>query len=250
MDTYKEMMLPTDRGYHIPALSWADEGDTEILLCVRGFGGGSHSTVVEMIAEEMKKNGIGTYSFTWPAHGDSDASGDMLTVENCLKDMEDVVRELKRLYPEKRLSCFATSFGGYMAAVYHQEHPEDFRKIILRSPAVKMADILLNFMTEEQKKAYFSGEKLNFGFGDDPLMLGKNYYESLLRFPVAGMQLCRPEKFTIIQGDADEIVPPDDVRAFSDKNKISVHWVQGADHQYTNPGGLKAVLALTVQEMG
>ena len=243
MPVYTETMLDTGRGYHIPTISRIADTDREILLCVRGFGGGAYSTVVELIAREMKKIGIGTFSFTWPAHGNSDASGDMLTVENCLADMEDVMGELKSLYPDKSFSCFATSFGGYMAVLYHQKYPDEFRKIILRSPAVKMADVLLDFMNESQRVDFFAGEKLDFGFADHSLILGKKYYESLLNHPVYDMIVNRPDKFEIIQGDADEIVSPADVRTFAAKNGIPVRWVSGADHQYTNPGGLMAVLA-------
>ena len=245
MISFEERKIKTNRGYHIPTLSWISSDDQELLLCVRGFGGGSYSTVVELIAREMKKLGIGTYSFTWPAHGESDASGDDLTVENCMADMEDVMDELRRLYPGKKISCFATSFGGYMTVLYHQKHPEDFEKIILRSPAVKMADTLLNFMDEAQKKAFFASEKLDFGFADHSLILGKAYYESLCTHPVADQRLVGPGRFAIIQGDADKIVSPDDVRAFADLNGIPVLWVQGADHQYTNPGGVQTVLDLT-----
>lgn len=247
MSALTETMLETGRGYHIPALSWIKDSDREILLCVRGFGGGAYSTVVELIAGEMSKNGIGTYSFTWPAHGNSDASGDMLTVENCLSDMEDVMGQLKKRYPDKSFSCFATSFGGYMALLYHQKYPEAFRKIILRSPAVKMADVLLDFMNETQREAFFAGEKMDFGFAEHSLILGKKYYESLLKHPVYDIMVSRPELFAIIQGDADEIVSPADVRAFADRNGIPAHWVHGADHQYTNPGGLQAVLAATAE---
>lgn len=249
MTSYTEISLDTPRGYHIPSLSWIEETDREILLCVRGFGGGRFSSVVEGIAHLLAPRGIGTFSFTWPAHGDSDASGDMLTVENCLADLEDVVGYLKNRYPGKNLSCFATSFGGYMAVVYHQRHPEEFGKIILRSPAVGMAQILLRFMTKEQKSAFLAGEKLDFGFGENSLVLGRSYYDSLLRHPVPEMQVRVPEKFAIIQGDADEIVPPSDVRRFAERNQIPVYWVKGADHQYTNPDGLQAVFAYTKQLM-
>ncbi len=250
MALFTENMIETGRGYHIPAISWVEDTDREILLCVRGFGGGAYSTVVELIAQEMRKMGIGTFSFTWPGHGNSDASGDMLTVENCLADMEDVMAYLKALYPGRVFNCFATSFGGYMAVLYHQQHPEAFRKIILRSPAVRMADVLLDFMNEDQKKDFFAGEKLDFGFADHSLILGKAYYESLLKYPVYDMIVSRPDRFTIIQGDADEIVSPADVQAFADKNGITLRWVHGADHQYTNPGGLQAVLDHTVKETG
>ena len=50
--------------------------------------------------------------------------------------------------------------------------------------------------------------------------------------------------------DADEIVPPSDVREFAEKNGIPVLWAAGADHQYTNPGGIQTVLAYTTQVMG
>ena len=247
MYTFTEDRLKTGRGYSIPVISWITQEDERILLCVRGFGGGRYSGVVERIANNLKPSGTGTFSFTWPAHGISDASGDMLTVENCLADLEDVVRTLKDQYPDKKLSCFATSFGGYMAVLYHQKHPDEFEKIILRSPAVQMADIIDHFMNEEQRAAYFAGEKLDFGFGEISLVLGREYYDSLRRYPVEQMQLKVPEKFAIIQGDADEVVPPEHVRRFAQKNGIPIHWVEGADHQYTIPGGVEAVLTLTHQ---
>lgn len=249
MCKFLESRIGTDRGYTIPTISWVGKEDQEILICVRGFGGGRYSTIVERIAQSLKPMGIGVFSFTWPAHGISDASGDMLTVENCLADMEDVVRFLKEEYPGKALSCFATSFGGFMAVVYHQKYPEEFEKIILRSPAVQMAGIIYHFMTPELREAYFAGEKLNFSFDENPLILGREYYDSLLRYPVFEMQVARPGKFTIIQGDADEIVPPEDVRAFAERNGIPILWAQGADHQYTNPGGQETVLDYTRQLM-
>ena len=243
---FKEEMIKNKRGYTIPSLSDIDDSDKMILLCVRGFGGGRYSGAVEKLARALKPLGTGVFSFTWPGHGISDVGGEMLKVDNCLKDMEEVVELLIARHQEKRLCCFATSFGGYMSIIYHQKHPDVFDKIILRSPAVNMAEIVFNFASEEQKEALYRGEKLDFGF-ENPLLLGIEFYEDLKRHDVTRMILSRPEKFSIIQGDCDEIVPPDEVQKFAGLNHLPVCWIEGADHQYTNPGGSEAMVESTLR---
>ena len=243
MSIFKEEKWNSPNGYHISMLSCVEETDESILLCVRGFGGGKYSLIIEEIAETIKPAGAGTISFTWPAHGDSDADGDMLLFDNCMRDLETVVSRIRRQWPQKKLYCLATSFGGYMTVHYHSRHPEEFAHIILRSPAVQMADVVWSFLDEDQKRRAQSGEKLDFGFGENVLRLGISFYDSLKAHPIEDAAVAVPEKFSIIQGDQDEVVPPEDVRIFAEHNHIPIWWVEGADHQYRNPGGKEQVIA-------
>lgn len=157
------------------------------LLCLHGFAGDKYSTVIEAVAEDRCRAGFRCVTFDWPGHGDSPADSSWLTIENCLADLEAVVKFLRPApAPAPGISaaaavsassgtsaplfCFATSFGGYLAVLCYRRHPECFDRILLRSPALRMGKVLRSFLDEDHMRRFQSGEALNFGFGR-PLFL-------------------------------------------------------------------------------
>lgn len=131
-------------GYDISVVSNVRQEHSGILLCLHGFGGGGRSPAVEALTEALDTDGIGVVTFTWPAHGDSPAAGSDLTVENCLRDLAAVMTYIHHTWPQS-VSCFVTSFGGYLAALYRSGHPEAFHKLILRSPTLNMPQTFIYF---------------------------------------------------------------------------------------------------------
>ena len=60
-------------------------------------------------------------------------------------------------------------FGGYLALLYHHEHPGAFRHVILRAPAIRMGTVLeQNIMTPEMNHEV--AEKGYFDFGYERVM--------------------------------------------------------------------------------
>ena len=90
----KEITIPGRNGYDIAAQSNVQDEHKSILLCLRGFGGGRRSPVVEALTEALDADGIGVVTFPWPGHGDSPAEGSDLTVENCLSDLDTVLEHI------------------------------------------------------------------------------------------------------------------------------------------------------------
>ena len=70
-------------------------GPLPTLLCLHGFAGDKYSTVIEAVAEDRCRAGFRCVTFDWPGHGDSTADSSMLTIENCLADLDAVVKHLR-----------------------------------------------------------------------------------------------------------------------------------------------------------
>ncbi len=216
---------------------------TQPLLCIHGFGGSKASGVIRMVAEEMTLHSFSVISFNLPAHGDSMAGPEELTVENCLRDISAVTAWIKTNYPDAPVSAFATSMGGYLCALF-LENFFGFRKVILRSPAFAMDEILMKIiMDNDQLDVIRNGGKIDFGF-DQPLVLGESFYLDLQAHKVP--ELCsQPDKVMIIHGTQDHLVPFSHSVRYASTNHIVLNAIEGADHMYENPGEREEIVRLT-----
>lgn len=238
--TREKKILKTDRGYEIPCLDGSIPEQRAIIICLHGFGGSKRSSKIERLHEVMTRENVGTFTFDWPAHGESRAEFADLTVENCLSDLEDVYGFVKKEF-DVPIWCFATSFGGYLAVLYIQRHPENFEKVMLRSPALKMAQIMRGFMNEEQFSMFMDGAPMDFGF-DQPLILKRDAYDDLCAHDAFTATLDHPERMMIIHGDKDDVVPPEDSKLFAERSGIKLRFLEGANHMYERPGDTEWVM--------
>ena len=216
---------------------------SEILLCIHGFNGSMESLVIGAVAEEMTTHGYIIVSFNLPAHGDSPARFSDLTINHCLSDIETILSLIKRSWPDTPISVFATSMGGYLTVLYLEKHQE-FRKVILRSPALYMAKVLReNLMAQEDFASFHSGKPFDFGF-NQPLVLEDSFYEDLLAHPIP--EDCpQKDKIMIIHGTADISVPTHYSEEYAASNHLLLHEVVGATHWYDHPGEREEIVRLT-----
>ena len=231
-------------------------GPLPALLCLHGFAGDKYSTVIEAVAKDRCRAGFRCVTFDWPGHGDSTADSSMLTIENCLADLDAVVKHLRpaaAAVPSGStpapLFCFATSFGGYLAMLDYRRHPEHFDRILLRSPALRMGKVLRSFLDEDHMRRFRDGEALNFGF-DRPLFLHYDFLSDLETpdhdafLPLAGIGR---SPIAIIHGDADDVVPVTDSLRFAEDNHLPIRIVKGADHRYKKPGELEQIIEFAAE---
>lgn len=247
--TPQYLTIPGPNGYDISLKQWLSEdgGPAPVLLCLHGFAGDKESSVIAAVAEAMCRKGFRVVTFDWPGHGKSPADSSFLTVENCLRDLERVSS-----WCGAPLSCFATSFGGFLAVLYLGRHPGCFDRLLLRSPALRMARVLKSFLTDEQLAAFRAGTKLDFGF-TRPLLLDGSFLADLERpdhdaYAVPAGAKGQPA--AVIHGDADDVVPVGDSLSFAERNHLPVRIVHGADHRYKNPGELEQIVAFAGEFLG
>ena len=234
MPEFSERYIPGAHGYESPVLSAADADSKEILLCLHGFAGDKHSSVIAAVADAVKGDGIGAVTFDWPAHGKSRAADAALTVQNCLEDLNTVYAAVcRRGLP---VSCFATSFGGYLVLKYITERDDPFRKIALRCPAVDMYGVLTNsIMKSDDADRLMKGKDVQAGF-DRKITVTRAFLDELKTNDLRKRDfLEESERILIIHGTSDEVVPFEDSRAFAEDNLIEFIAVEMADHRFQNP---------------
>ena len=286
----RHFTIPGPGGYEISCMEWLPDTATDAdrpeaagaadadrpgaaseplptLLCLHGFAGDKYSTVIEAVAKDRCRAGFRCVTFDWPGHGDSTADSSMLTIENCLADLDAVVEHLRKSMAASSspnasadtaaapsggtsapLFCFATSFGGYLATLDYRRHPEHFARILLRSPALRMGKVLRSFLDEDHMRRFQGGEALNFGF-ERPLFLHYDFLEDLETpdhdaFRALDGIGCGPASalIAIIHGDADDVVPVTDSLRFAEDNHLPIRIVKGADHRYKKPGELEQII--------
>jgi len=240
-----EIELKSKNGYQIPCLFGSVPDQKAVIICLHGFAGSKRSPRIERLHEEMRGHRIGTFTFDWPAHGDSEADFPDLTVENCMQDLAVVYDYVQEKYGVP-IWCFATSFGGYLAMIFHQRHPESFGKIMLRSPALKMGQIMTAFMNTDQLRSFLDGSRMDFGT-DQPLLLARDFYDDVCAHDAFSMPPVHPERIRIIHGDQDTVVPPEHSRDYAAEYGIDIHFLKGADHSYDRPGDVDWVMEQAVE---
>ncbi len=238
-----EFKIPGPNGYDIPAMANVCGNHHTILLCLHGFGGSRRSPKIAALAAGLDADGIGVAAFDWPAHGDSAAPDEALTVENCLRDLDAVTDHIRVRWPMP-MSCFATSYGGYLAALYRNAHADAFDRLVLRSPALRMARTFIGFFSDAERARFLAGEPSAQGF-DRIMYLTASFYESLLRHDAFAMPVTAPERVLILQGDRDDVVLPDDTAAYAERNHIRVVWFPGSDHRFGQPGDVDRIVSAT-----
>ncbi len=234
--------LTTDYGRSISYQTNVKEGQKMVVMFLHGYGGCIDTEVIQALMTELEEHNVGSLGFDWPAHGRSEAPDDDLTVENCLQDLDYMIGWIRER-TDAPMACFSTSYGSYVGALYRSTHPDTFCGMILRSPALKMGELFPWFLTDEDKATLEAGGRIAQGF-DRIMHIDKRFYESLLRHDAFNAPQEKTENMYIIQGDVDEIVHPEDTKAYAEKNGIEINLFEGTGHLYDNPGEKEKAVAV------
>ena len=239
------MTLKGANGYNISYDEHISNNCKTIVIAMHGFAGDRKSGCIALLEEQLEKMNVGLLKFDWPCHGESEIDGDALTIQNCLSDLNYVVEYIRKKYKNCNIIAFSTSFGGYLTLLYNYYNPNVFNHIILRSPAIKMYDVVKNNLMKEQMK----------------LELRKNGYfhygfERILKVSLEFINELRDENvfklygdkdlnyISIIHGTDDDIVPISDSKLFSDIHNCTIYPIEGADHRYKKNGELDEVIEI------
>ena len=209
-----------------------DSAFDRVVICCHGFAGHKGNAAVRRLAEHMlkKHNSIAFLCFDLPCHGEDVRK--KLRLEDCAAYINTVIGYAKNELRAKELYLYATSFGGYLMLKYLADTGNPFRKAALRCPAVRMYDVLLRIMTDEDRTLLANGKTAFIGF-DRKIPVDPVFVESLRMADISGLDFSAfADDVLILHGTKDEIVPIDTVREFADKNHIGFIPIQGADHRF------------------
>ena len=167
----------------------------------------------------------------------ADAAADWL---NGINEQRKEAQEAAREREERSLdSAFdKTSKSGNTDENGSQEKTilRQFRKIVLRCPAIDMYDVLTNaIMKNDEYERIVKGKDVQVGF-DRKIIVTKDLLDALQENDIRKRDYIEyADDILIIHGTKDEVVPLEDSRLFSENNLIDFISVQGADHRFMNP---------------
>ena len=239
------MTLKGDNGYNISYDEYIPNNCKTIVIAMHGFAGDKESGCINLLEDRLKQMDIGLLKFDWPGHGESETNGDDLTVYNCLSDLDSVVKHVKENNNDCNLVAFSTSFGGYLTLLYNYYNPNVFDHIILRSPAIKMYDVIENnILTEQMKLELTKNGYFHYGF-ERILKVSREFINELKDqnvFNLYGNQ--NLDYISIIHGTEDDVVPISDSNIFSNIHNCTIYPIEGADHRYKKNGELDKVIEI------
>ncbi|AET68740.1 hypothetical protein Desor_3236 [Desulfosporosinus orientis DSM 765] len=234
-------------GYNIPGLNNLPRGEKMAVIISHGFGSSKESPTALAIAAALPEYGIGTYSFDFPAHGESPVDGKELRIGNCLNDLAAVEAHVRKLRPNTEIAYFSSSFGAYINLVYLATRRHEGKKSFLRCAAVDMPGL---FRKEISQEKYSQLRKQGYIFLDlgfvQPLKITREFDDDLQANDL--FKLCRPDmgEIAMIHGDADETASVVDARRFATLFGARLTEIKGADHRIMIPGGRKQVIDAAV----
>ncbi|MDO4466458.1 MAG: alpha/beta fold hydrolase [Bacillota bacterium] len=207
----------------------------KVLIFFHGFGGHKDNNAFARFANSVlsKHKKVGLFVFDLPAHG-NDALG-KLNLKDCDAYIDIVLSYLKEEMNIEDIYAYGNSFGGYLLLKYIHEHDNPFKKIVLRSPAVCMAKVLMeNVLTEEDKKKLEKGKDVLIGF-DRKVKINKSYLEDVKQNDVQQWDYIPfAEDILVAHGKEDEIVNYENVYEFCDNNIIELISFEGVEHRFRN----------------
>ena len=207
---------------------------SRVVIFGHGFGGHKDNRAAEKFAGKLlsKVKDIAVLIYDWPCHGED--AGKKLRLEMCNHYLTLVIRYAKEKLGATELYGNATSFGGYLFLKYIYENANPFAALTLRCPAIKMYEVInATILSEEDKHLLGKGKPVLAGF-DRLVKIDSDFINDLKENDISEYNYKdKADSIMIIQGTKDEIVPPQDVFDFADRNGILCVAVENADHRFT-----------------
>lgn len=213
----KNMTQAELAGHYIPTILDIPKTARDIIVICHGFGGDKDNDITKIISKIITDNEIGVVAFDFPIHGESKASIDELTVKNCISDINTIRQFIKMNFPEKDISLFASSFGGYIAINSFLEGNDYYKYVILRSPAVNMKDVLTNCLLKERFEEYQKNGVARMG-RNGKLKVPYSFYESLKEHDILNKFDNLKQRMLIFHGADDDTALIEDTERFTELN--------------------------------
>ena len=211
-----------------------DSGQVKFaVLAVHGFASSKESPTTEALAQAMRPEGAAIYCFDFPAHGTHPAEGDAFTVSACADTLLSMAHHVRKVHSgDVGVGVFASSFGGYMTLRCLDELSSilgDNFALVLRAPAVKMADtleqvIVANRMGELERRGV-----VEVGFSRK-FEMRSSFLDELKEY-----EACIPHgrPMLVLHGTEDDVVPPADIDEFMAQNPLAMLVrIPGAGHVF------------------
>ncbi len=206
-----------------------------VILC-HGFLSNKDSRTNLRLTELLVTQGISTLRFDWFGMGESEGEFGRITVSTCCDQLERAISLMReRGYHE--LGLIGSSFGGLLAILVGQHHPE-LRAVGLKCPVPDFPETLDHEFgragIEEWQRTNYIPDVTG---GTVPIALDFAFYESCRAFDAYAAARNIKAPVLIVHGEQDELVPFHQIErleeSLPDDTKLVL--LPEADHQFGRP---------------
>ncbi|MGM0408024.1 MAG: alpha/beta hydrolase [Bacteroidota bacterium] len=136
---YQSTTYASFDGIKLSGYLWKPENNTKAVInLVHGFG--EYSERYNHWAKLFVKNGYVVHAIDYRGHGKSDGRrGHIQSFDDYLNDIDVLIKESKKLYPNLPQFIYGHSLGGNIVTNYILKRKNDFKGAIISSPWYKLA---------------------------------------------------------------------------------------------------------------
>jgi hypothetical protein len=202
-----------------------------VVVGIHGFSGSQNSQVLLMLGDALAAKGYALITFDLPCHGDHQKE-ERLSLEVCFDAVAQAVHYAQSMGADT--SIFATSFGAYLTLLYLARTKATLAHVILRAPAVYMAesfDVLL------KEKGYAQEQEVWQMGHEYPLYVDGKFVLDLKANALENLTF--EGEVHVIQGQRDTIVDwRKNAAFFADKfgERAQIHYIPHANHFFDGTG--------------
>lgn len=249
----KKEWLKSKFGYDIPCCNQINGEEKTLIIC-HGFGSSKDSPMIKALQKVMPTKGIGTYSFDFPAHGESPVNGSFLRVPHCLEDLKTVENHILQLSPHSQICYFGSSFGAYIMFLYLAMYPHSGQKSFARSAAVTMSQIFQGWLTEYKltPQALTGGNPIQDSFKLDDIysrsfFITRAFLTDLEQYDLFRLYPKEVGSLYMIHGSLDCTAPALDAARFAKLSGATFQLLKGAEHRLMGSGEMDIVLESAIK---
>ena len=205
----------------IPSTIWGEKSN-KVYIAVHGNMSNKEDRVIKILAEKVVSKGYQLLSFDLPEHGErKDDKAYLCKVQNCVKDLEQIIEYVKKEYEE--INLWACSMGAYFSLISYKD--EDIKQCLFLSPVVNMKVIIDNMMllssvTEEVLK---EKQEIKTDFGQT---LYWDYYKFVKENPIINWD----KKTYILYGNKDNLQEEKIINDFCTEFNCDLSVLENGEH--------------------
>lgn len=177
-----------DHGQLAAVVQTPDNRETyPMVILMHGFSASKDYKLLELIANDLEKEGIASIRFDFNGHGDSEGRFQDMTVLNEIEDAKQVYAYVKQLPNVTNISLIGHSQGGVVASMLagelsQKEGSTAIQSLVLLAPASNIKDGALGSGTFGiQFNVEAMPEYIELPSG---LRVGRNYFKTAYNLPI------------------------------------------------------------------
>jgi len=208
---------------NIPAMVWGEK-KSKVFIAVHGNMSNKEDKVIQILAEKAANEGYQVLSFDLPEHGERKNDTTYLCkVQNCVKDLKQIMEYAKENYNYKEINLWACSMGAYFSLLAYKD--ENIKRSLFLSPVVAMKVIIDNMMlwsnTSEEELREKQEIKTDFG-----TTLYWDYYEFVKNNPITNWN----KETYILYGSKDNMQEEKLIKDFCNKFNCKLSVLENGEH--------------------